>query len=52
MTNKTFSNIFWPAIVVLAVLWVICLAKARAFEEKRQADKIKAISDMYEKVVR
>ena len=52
MTNKTFSNIFWPAIVVLAMLWAICFAKAKTLEEKRQADKIKAISDMYEKVVR
>lgn len=52
MTNKTFSKLFWPAIVVLAMLWFVCFARAKTFEEKQQADKIKAISDIYEKVVR
>jgi len=51
MTNEKFSKLFWPAVVALAALWAVCFAGARKIEEKRQTDKIKAISDMYEKVV-
>ena len=51
MTNEKFSKLFWPVMAALAILWVICFAKAKTFEEKRQMDKLKAISDMYEKLV-
>lgn len=51
MTNEKFSKLFWPVIVVLVVLWIVCFAKAKSFEEKRQMDKLKALNDMYEKLV-